>query len=278
VRQHPRAIAIDARPPARAAKRRWVVEQDKEGVFDPTGARSEACARVSSYLQREAHIPSEEADRRGRELVGLIAGPGVAGWLAASGANALIGNWWLFLLRGVLALIFGVLTLVQPLAALVALVLVFGVWAFIDGISALTLAISGWRSWQLVVVGLIGIAVGLFTFFRPGLTAVGLYAAVAAWSIARGILEIAVAIELRRTIKGEVWLVLGGIFSILFGVLMILLPVAGLLALAWLIGAYALIFGGIMCVLAYRLHRLLPPGHRRERVSGPAPTATAQAT
>jgi uncharacterized membrane protein HdeD (DUF308 family) len=139
---------------------------------------------------------------------------------------------------------------------------VFGVWAFIDGIDALALALSGWRSWQLVLVGLVGIAVGMLTFFRPGITAIGLYAAVATWAIARGILEIVVAIELRKRIQGELWLVLSAVASIVFGVLMIVLPVAGALALAWLVGVYALVFGAIMLALSFRLRRW---HHRVER-------------
>ena len=104
-------------------------------------------------------------------------------------------------------------------------------------------------------MGLVGIAVGALTFVWPGLTAVGLYAAVAGWSIVRGVLEIALAIELRKVIEGEFWLIFGGIASILFGVLMIALPLAGLLVLAWLIAVYALVFGVVMFALAARLHR-----------------------
>jgi uncharacterized membrane protein HdeD (DUF308 family) len=229
----------------------------RAGVFSKAAStREDATARLADYLKRAVHVPEAEADRRAEDAFAILSGAGGAALMAFGGPGALVGNWWIFALRGVLAIIFGILALIQPLAALTALVLVFGVWAFIDGITALALAISGWRSWQLVLVGLVGIGVGVLTFFRPGITAIGLYAIVAAWSVARGILEIVVAIELRRTIKGEVWLVLGGIASILFGVLMIALPAAGLLALAWLIGAYALTFGVIMCALSIRLRRL----------------------
>lgn len=215
-----------------------------------------ATARLSDYLRRDRGTSPEEARRRADEIVTLLGG-GAAMALAPIGALA--AHWWLFALRGVLAIVFGVLALVQPLAALAAFVLVFGVWAFIDGIDALALALSGWRSWQLVLAGLVGVAAGLFTFFRPGITAFALYAAVAAWAIARGILEIVVAIELRKQIRGEFWLVAAGIASVLFGVLMIVLPVAGVLALAWLIGVYALSFGILMVGLAMRLRQR----HRR---------------
>jgi uncharacterized membrane protein HdeD (DUF308 family) len=225
--------------------------------------------RIVDYLRGEMGVPENEARTRARHLLALAGvreSASVIGAGLATAARALTGNWWLFALRGVLALVFGILALYQPLAALAALVLVFGVWAFIDGISALALAIGGWRSWQLLLGGLVGIGVGLLTFFRPGITALGLYAAVAAWSIARGILEIVVAIELRKEIEGEVWLILGGIASIVFGVLMIALPMAGVLALAWLIGLYALLFGGIQLALAVRLHRVhLPPPREPSR-------------
>ena len=174
----------------------------------------------------------------------------------ANPLSALVDNWWLFAIRGALAILFGILALVEPIAALAALVLVFGAWALVDGIATLVLALSGRRpSWQLVVVGLLGVTAGFVTFFWPGITAIGLYAAVAVWSIARGVVELALAYELRKLVTGEAWLVLGGISSILFGVLMIALPMAGMLALAWLIGVYALLFGGVMCALAVRLRR-----------------------
>jgi uncharacterized membrane protein HdeD (DUF308 family) len=222
-------------------------------------SRPEAVAQVTEYLIREVHIPAGEARARADAIVGLI---GVLPVATRAVSGALAENWWLFLLRGILAVVFGVLTFVQPIAALTALVFVFGVWAFIDGVSALALAISGWRSWQLIVAGLIGLGIGVFTFVRPGITAVALYAAIAAWAIARGILEIVVAVALRREIRDELWLVLGGLASIVFGVLMILLPVAGLLAIAWLLGVYALVYGAIQAVLAVRLRRLRQVGER----------------
>jgi uncharacterized membrane protein HdeD (DUF308 family) len=163
-------------------------------------------------------------------------------------------SWWLFLLRGLLAIAFGVLTFSRPLAALTALVIVYGAWAFFDGITALVLAVQRWRTWHLFAVGILGVAVGLITFFNPSITALGLYIVVAGWSIARGIIEIVLAIRLRKQIQGEVWMVLGGIASIVFGALLIAMPAAGLLALAWLVAIYAVTFGVIMLFLSARLH------------------------
>ena len=213
--------------------------------------RARAKDRLSDYLKREGGLGDEEAGRRADEIVGMMAGG--PGTFALGITSAMTSSWWLFLLRGILAVLFGIFALVSPMAAFGALVLVFGVWAFIDGIDALAMSIGGWRSWQFLVAGLVGIGVGILTFFRPGFTALALYAAIAAWSIARGILEIAVAIELRRAIHNELWMVLAGITSIIFGVLLIILPAAGMLALAWLIGIYALVFGLMMVALALRL-------------------------
>lgn len=244
------------------------MERNDEGL-KPARTDSERHAieeRVADYLRRERCVPDAEADRRAGEITRLLEARGPLVAIAAlDDAGALVDNWWLFALRGVLALLFGALALFMPFAALSAFVLIFGVWAFLDGIHALAAAITGWRSWQLVLVGLVGIAVGLLTFFRPGITAFGLYAAIAAWSIARGVLEIAVAIELRKRITGEVWLALGGVASIVFGVLMVALPSAGVLALAWLIGIYALTFGVIMLVLGGRLYRLRHPARAEAR-------------
>jgi uncharacterized membrane protein HdeD (DUF308 family) len=231
---------------------------EREGVsMNP----SDANERFSRYLEVEARLPPDEARRRSRDLLALLAPLTFLGGVAKS----FVQKWWLFLLRGIFAILFGVLMLAQPFAGLAALVIVFGAWAFIDGISAFALALSGQRSWLMVLVGLIGIGLAVLTYMRPDITALGLYAAIAAWSITRGILEIAVAIELRHEIQGEGWLVFGGITSILFGVLMIALPAAGVLALAWLIGIYALVFGVINCVAAFRLRSLKSRAQQEER-------------
>ncbi len=168
-------------------------------------------------------------------------------------------SWWLLVLRGVLAVLFGAFALTHPLAALAALVVVFGIWAFVDGMSAFGLYLAGWRWWPLVVIGLIGLAVAVVTLLRPGVTAMALYAAVATWAIVRGVLEITLALALRRQIEGEVWMILAGLSSIVFGVLMVALPAAGMLALAWLIGVYALVFGIFTIALGMRVHAIERP-------------------
>jgi uncharacterized membrane protein HdeD (DUF308 family) len=211
-------------------------------------------------------LPEAEASTRADDLTALFGGESLADF-----RETLTSHWWVFLARGLLAIAFGVLALVQPAAALVALVLLFGAWAFVDGIMALSVAIAGRRrSWQLVLSGLVGIGVGLLTLFRPGITALGLFLTVAAWAIARGVLEIVTAVELRKQIQGEFWFILGGIASILFGVLLVVLPMAGLLALAWLIGVYAIAFGVLMLGLSFRLRQ------RRVATSARAPLVGAE--
>jgi uncharacterized membrane protein HdeD (DUF308 family) len=175
------------------------------------------------------------------------------GLVGRSLVKSLIDRWWLFLVRGILAILFGVLTLFRPGAALAVVVLLFGAWALVDGIHALVMSFSGHRSWQLALIGVLGIAAGVITFGWPGITLVGLYAVVAVWAIAHGIVEIELAVELRHEIRGEGWLILGGISSILFGVLLIALPAAGVMALIWLLAFYALWFGGVMLLVAFRL-------------------------
>jgi uncharacterized membrane protein HdeD (DUF308 family) len=114
------------------------------------------------------------------------------------------------------------------------------------------------RSWQLVVIGFLGIAAGLITLFRPGITALGLYALIAGWAIARGIVEIVLAIELRREIRGEGWMIVAGVSSIFFGILLIALPAAGVVALIWLIAFYAFWFGAMMLLVGFRLREHRP--------------------
>jgi uncharacterized membrane protein HdeD (DUF308 family) len=243
---------------------------EREGIsMNP----NEANERLIRYLETEARLPPDEARRRSRDLLALLAPLTFLGGVAKS----FVQKWWLFLLRGIFALLFGALMLAHPFAGLAALVIVFGAWAFVDGISAFAVALSGQRSGLMVLVGLIGIGLAALTYTRPDITALGLYAAIAAWSITRGILEIAVAIELRNEIQGHGWLVFGGIVSILFGVLMIAVPATGAMALAWLIGVYALVFGVINCVVAFRLRSIKSRVKEERQVLAPGTPAPTPA-
>jgi uncharacterized membrane protein HdeD (DUF308 family) len=166
-------------------------------------------------------------------------------------------NWWVFLIRGVAAILFGIGAFVWPGLTIAVLVLMFGAYALVDGIFAIIAGIAARnqveRWWMMVIVGLAGIATGVLTFLWPGMTALVLLYFIAAWAIVTGIFQIAAAIRLRKEIEGEWLLALGGIASVIFGVLLILMPGAGALASIWIIGSYAIIFGILMIGLAFRL-------------------------
>ncbi len=169
--------------------------------------------------------------------------------------DAYAKHWWVLLVRGILAVLFGVAVFAWPGPTLVALVFLYGAYALVDGVTALWVGALS-HAWWLVLSGVLGIAVGIGTFFYPGITAVALFCLIAAWAVIRGIFEIVAAIQFRREIRGEWVLILGGIFSIIFGVVLFAYPVPGVLVLAWLIGSYALVFGVTMIVLAFQLHGL----------------------
>src|SRR5262249_25849351 len=166
-------------------------------------------------------------------------------------------NWWAVGLRGLAAVIFGILTLVVPRMTLIALIALFGAYALVDGIIAVYLAIRGHESnhqWGwLLVEGIAGVLVGIVTFRWPGVTALALLAFIAAWAILTGIGEIFVAIELRRVLNDEWLLLLGGAASVVFGLLLIIFPGTGALALLVVIGTYAIVFGVLLLGLAWRL-------------------------
>lgn len=169
-------------------------------------------------------------------------------------------NWWVLALRGVFAIIFGILALVWPLTALITLVLLFGAYALVDGVFAVIAGIASigrdQRWWAMLLEGLAGIIIGLLTFFWPGNTALILLYFIAAWALITGVLEIVAAIQLRRLITNEWMLILGGVLSIIFGVLLFAFPGSGALSLVWLIGIYAIIFGISMIALAFRLRSM----------------------
>jgi uncharacterized membrane protein HdeD (DUF308 family) len=174
--------------------------------------------------------------------------------------NLLARRWWLVVLRGVAAIIFGILAITLPGITLATLIILFGAYAFADGIFAVIHAIGGGDEresvWLLLLEGLLGIGVGLITFFEPGLTAIALLFYIAAWNLATGVLEIAAAVHLRKQVSGEFWLLLGGLCSIVFAVILMAYPSAGALALIWVIGIYALLFGVFLLALGFRLRGL----------------------
>jgi uncharacterized membrane protein HdeD (DUF308 family) len=172
--------------------------------------------------------------------------------------HGLAKNWWLILLRGVFAVLFGVLTFVWPQVTLITLVLFYGAYALVDGVLSLAAAITGGAPaprWWLAVVGLLGIGAGLVTLFLPGMTALVLLYFIAFWAIAIGVMQVVGAIRLRKEIDNEWWLAAAGVISFLFGLLLIVQPGAGALALIFSIGIFAVLEGVALIAFAFRLRR-----------------------
>ncbi|MDB9303333.1 HdeD family acid-resistance protein [Nodularia spumigena CS-591/12] len=166
-------------------------------------------------------------------------------------------NWWTVALRGAIAIVFGLAALFWPDITLTALIFIFAAFVLVSGV---LLAIAAFRDglththgWLMLLEGAIGIAVGIMAFIWPGITALVLLYLIAAWAIVTGVLEIIAAIQIRKEIQNEWLLAIAGIASVLFGVLLLVWPLAGALAILWIIGAYAIIFGILLLILAFRL-------------------------
>ncbi len=168
-------------------------------------------------------------------------------------------NWGWIVLRGVAAVLFGVLAFLWPGITLAALVIVWGAYALADGVLSLIAAYrirdQGKPFWSLVIVGLLGIAAGIVTFIWPGMTALVLLMFIAAWAVVMGVFQIIAAIRLRKEIQNEWLLALSGVLSVLFGIIMFVAPGAGALAVIWVIGAYAIVFGVLLIWLGLRLKK-----------------------
>ena len=168
-------------------------------------------------------------------------------------------DWWVYAVRGIAAILFGIMALIWPGPTLAVLILLFGAYAFVDGVALLVALARGdvlarSHRWITGLMGALGIVVSIVTFVWPGMTALTLLYLVSIWAIGMGILQIASAIEFRREIDGEFFVVLGGIFSIVLGGLLVAFPGTGLLSLVWLVGFWAELFGFSSLGIAYRLH------------------------
>jgi uncharacterized membrane protein HdeD (DUF308 family) len=174
--------------------------------------------------------------------------------------EALKRHWWVPVIRGIAAIVFGVIAFVYPGLTIATLVLFFGAWVLIDGIFRIVGAIGHRASdpdwgWQLVI-GILGIVVGLLTFHAPQITALALVIYIAAWALMIGASEIAIAVKMRREIKGEWFLILMGLASIAFAVLLLWNPIAGAAAVIWLIAWYAVVMGILAIFFGFRLRSL----------------------
>ena len=174
--------------------------------------------------------------------------------------DGLAENWWLVLLRGIAAILFGVLAFVWPGITLATLVLLYGAFALVDGITAVAAAIRGSEAgsrWWLAMVGMAGIVAGLLTFIWPGLSAFVLLVLIATWAVVVGIFEIIGAIRMRKEIDNEWLLILSGVVSVLFGIVLLAQPAAGAIALVFVIGGFAVVYGTILVSFAFRLRQRL---------------------
>jgi uncharacterized membrane protein HdeD (DUF308 family) len=180
--------------------------------------------------------------------------------------------WWLVSLRGVLAIVFGIMALVWPGITLVVLILFFGAYMFVDGVVALAGAIRfrhDRERWVgLLLEGVIGIAIGAVTFFLPGITALAWLFTIAGWAILTGILEVFVALRLKGAVGAEILLALSGIVSVLFGIVMAVVPAVGFLAWVFIVATYAIVFGVLLLVAGFRLR-----GFPKASLSGPRVSA-----
>jgi len=170
---------------------------------------------------------------------------------------ALARNWWSLVIRGFLGILVGLISFIWPAITLAALVFLFAGYALVDGIVSLTGAVrnaAAHERWgALLFEGIVGILVAAVTVMWPAITALSLIFLIASWAILTGGAEIAAAVRLRRVVSGEWLLVLSGVASIIFGVLVVAVPLAGALVIAIWFGAYALVFGVILTMLGFRL-------------------------
>lgn len=175
--------------------------------------------------------------------------------------TVLFRYWWLFLLRGIVAILFGAVAFVWPGIAVSTLMLFFGAYVFVNGAILIINAVGKRKEkddwWPLLIIeGLLGVSVGIMTAFAPGITGIALLIYIAVWALAVGVLEIIAAIRLRKVVTGDWWLGVGGVVSIIFALLLILFPAAGALGLVWLIATYACLFGAALIVFGFEVHKI----------------------
>ena len=170
-------------------------------------------------------------------------------------------SWWAMVLRGVAAIVFGILAFMWPRLTVAVLVFLWGAYALVDGIFAIVAGVKShgeYKRWGLLLVeGILGVIAGVLAFVIPGITAFVLLMLIAAWAVVTGGFEIAAAIQMRKHIHNEWLLVLAGVASIIFGLALFINPLAGILAVVWIIGVYAIVFGALLIALGLRLHNMV---------------------
>jgi uncharacterized membrane protein HdeD (DUF308 family) len=176
--------------------------------------------------------------------------------------HAVASTWWMWLIRGLAAILFGLLAFTWPGLTWITIAILFGAYALVDGVFAIIAAVRAaqhqQRWWPFLLEGIVGIVIAAITWYDIRITLAALYLTIAAWAFITGILEIVAAVQLRKHISNEIWLIIGGIASIAFGVLLLLFPIIGALTVIYIIAAYAIVFGIIMISFAFRLRSHLP--------------------
>ena len=172
-----------------------------------------------------------------------------------SAVRTMSDHWWVVLLRGIFAILFGILAYAWPGLTALILVTLWGVYALVDGVAGVIAGIRGkWTS--LVVMGLLGIAAGVVALLWPGLTAISLLWVLAIWVIVAGSMQIAAAIRLRKEVQGEWLWILSGILMVALGLIFFLKPGAGILSVTWLIASLAIVWGILLVMLSFKLKGL----------------------
>jgi uncharacterized membrane protein HdeD (DUF308 family) len=183
--------------------------------------------------------------------------------LASDLVSTIADHWWVLLLRGIIGVIFGALFILYPGITLLALLYLFGAYALVDGvfalIQALRLGVHSDRWWPLIIEAIIGVLVGIAFFRFTDTSATVVAFIIAVWAIATGILEIVAAFRFGADGGGAPWLLgLGGVLSIIVGVIFAVAPIQGLLAWVWVIGVYAIIFGVMLIFWSFRVRGMKP--------------------
>lgn len=201
--------------------------------------------------------------------------PGVTSML-----QEIAGNWWVLLIRGIAAILLGIFAFTWPGITLAILVIMFGIYALLDGVSAIGFGFANYRTdnswWEMGLIGLLGILAGIITLIWPGITLIALLVVIGVWAIIRGVVEIFAAIRLRKMIAHEWLLILAGVLSMVFGAIVLLRPWMGAMAIVWLTGVWAILFGITAIALSVRLNRVK---HRLEAgpTSSPMPPSSYSA-
>ena len=173
-------------------------------------------------------------------------------------------HWWVFLVRGLVAIAFGLVAFFYPVATLYTFILFYAVFSIVDGLFALMSAVRGQEGmgarWWLALIGVLGVVAGIAAYLWPGLTALALLTLIGIWALVYGVVEIVGAIRLRKEIDNEWLLLIHGILAALFGLIFLVRPGAGALALIWLIASFALASGVVLIILSLRLKSLAGKG------------------